>query len=441
MPEPVPIDPGANVPQIMPLTSAQIEQIVRGAKDLFGSDDIAGIVKTKLDARPAMAEEDKDHRDGLIARAAAADAAYRSIDKGTNAVGALCWGLALAAKNDIKTNPEKALEFSLDAIKKQGTRYAKECVSVLKRELEATAKTLVMGDATAGGVFVEGDVSQFFFEPLYAATVVMGLNPVRKLLLNGTSTLTGMETDPTVTWRGEVSTVDTSTEPTSGSRVLNAKWAQAITEVSNAMLQTTLSSRISQEIEIGLRRCFAVGFDEAWLTGAGTAYTPKGLTNWAGNSAGTATASTVLEQFTADFIAGVTAISQANVRMERMAMIFSNRTRWAIAMAPDGFNRPYLQEEMRNGTVFGFPFGSTSSIPVNLGGGTDSEIIMADMAQVVVGDGASLSLRWTDVGSITVSSVVLSAFERDSMFVRGTASTDLLVPHPEAVYKVTGVDY
>lgn len=304
-------------------------------------------------------------------------------------------------------------------------------------------KTINLQDAEKGGILIQGEVLDLFFQPLRARTAVLSLNPVEVPLTRDSVTLTGWETDPSITWVGEPNTQEIVSEPTSGARQLTAKKAMVIVPITQDYLDAAPTTSILRSIEDGVRSAFAIGFDQKLIRGVGTQFSPKGLRHWAGDTT-PANATLSLTNVLTDFAGVLSQLAGDNVRMERMGVIWAPRTEIALKMKvlEGTTNRPFFMDEMKGGTFLGMPFRSTTNVPVNLGGGGDeSEVIVADFAQVVVGQGQQLELTYHAEGAYTVNGVLVSALERDEQLLKGRAKIDLVVPHTEAVHALTGVTW
>lgn len=304
-------------------------------------------------------------------------------------------------------------------------------------------KSLNLQDAGAGGILIEGEVLDLFFAPLRAKVAVLSLNPVEVPLTRDQVKLTGWETDPSITWVGEPNTQEIVSEPTSGARTLTAKKAMVIVPITQDYLDAAPTMSILRSIEDGVRSAFAIGIDQKLITGSGTEFSPKGLRNWAGDSTA-ANATLNLANVLADFGTALSAIAGEDVRMERMGLVWAPRTEFALKFSVQEATttRPYFLEEMKGGTFLGMPFRSTTSVPVNLGGGADeSYILLADFAQVVVGRGQDLQIEYLKEASYTKDGVLVSAAERDEQILRGKSKIDMVVPHTEAVFALTGVKW
>lgn len=305
-------------------------------------------------------------------------------------------------------------------------------------------RSLNLQDAGSGGILIQGEVLDLFYGPLEDKAVVLSLNPRTIPLVADTMTLTGFETAPEITWVGEPNTSEVVSEPTTGARQLTAKKAMLMVPITNDFLDAPQSPAIVREIEALVQNAFRRGFDLQLIRGTGSAFAPKGLRNWAGNTdAMNSGGATPLHNVLLDLSAVLNTMESNNVPMERVGVIFAPRTKnYFMVNVLDGNNQPFFLNEMRQGTFMGYPFRWTNQIPTNLGGGSnESYNIWADFSEVVFGRGTDLRMDQFDQATYTQGGSMQSTVQRDETLLRGKQKMDLAVPHDDAVYVTTGVTY
>jgi HK97 family phage major capsid protein len=97
---------------------------------------------------------------------------------------------------------------------------------------------------------------------------------------------------------------------------------------------------------------------------------------------------------------------------------------------------------MWEGRLWGFPFAVSTIVPTNLGaGGNESEIYLADFADVVVGESQSLIVDSSTEASYWDGTTQQSAYSRDETVVRCILEEDIALRRPEAVAVLTGCTY
>lgn len=305
-------------------------------------------------------------------------------------------------------------------------------------------KTVNLSEATEGGVLIQADVLAKFFDALAPQTAMLRLGPTIVPIDNGTVNVPGWTGRPTFSWVGETNTADVSSTPSSGMRALNQKKGMAIIEVTNSVIRTGLGSYVAQYVENAARREVGLGLDIAYIRGAGTQHTPKGMRYWASNTSAMTATPTFVTALT-DVRTAFTKIAAANGPLEKMAWIWAPRTEyWLMWGALDGFNHPYFSAEMAKGTFMGRPFAATNNVPTNLGGGgNESELYLLDMAHVLIGQvgAGGIIVDWFREGSYTSGGVVRSLMERDSQAVRVVVQTDINTTYTQAHHVTTGLTW
>ena len=306
-------------------------------------------------------------------------------------------------------------------------------------------RALNLEDTAGMGVLVQGDVLEDFFSVLRAESVVFSLNPVRRMLINDQGTLLGMETDPLITWVGEINTnQEIVSEGTAGNRNYSAKKAMLATPVGNDLLGSTLGSRIAEIVEEQIRFAYQIGFDEVLITGVGTLFRPTGLRNWALPAGQVASTGQALNNIFDDFRNAFNYVETLNVPTRRLGIIFSPRTKNHLFLGNHGTDsdRWALRTEVAAGTLFGVPWRQTTSVKNNFGGGTnESYILFVEFSQVVVLEGPEVAIARSGEASWTEGAVSRHPRQEDVTVFWSKAKIDQVVPHREAVYEINQVLY
>lgn len=92
--------------------------------------------------------------------------------------------------------------------------------------------------------------------------------------------------------------------------------------------------------------------------------------------------------------------------------------------------------------LWGFPFAVSTAVPTTLGaGGNESEVYLADFADVVVGERQNLIVDSSQEASYWDGSVTQSAYSRDETVVRAIIEEDLAMRRDVAGAVLTGVTW
>lgn len=405
------------VPEVKDLTQDQKDAIL-SKYEAAGGKLIAGIVEKNLKEREALLEQQFERRKGVLA----ALGGYAEATKGVPVMGALFQ--ALARNKGVARGDDAAFG-------RVGEMFEKSVGPDL-------AKTVNLGTADEGGILIEGTVLELWLEPLRAASVVLSLQPEIIPVTGDTLRVTGFETDPAITWVEEENSVAVTTTPTTGARQTTMRKAMAIMPVTSDYRESA-SPMILRRLEDLMRNAFRVGFDLRYITGTGLANTVTGLRNLI--TATTATAGQTLAQCLTDAETAINAIETTNIAAERLGIIWNPRSKNHLMLgALDADNKPFFYEEIKAGTWLGYPWRTTTSVPINLGGGlNESYVIWCAFNQLFIGQSTALDVQWFMNASYTEGGALVSSVERDTEVLRGRQKTATLMPRPTGGFVTTGV--
>lgn len=303
------------------------------------------------------------------------------------------------------------------------------------------AKALMATDSSAGGLFVPDEWSTEVIELLRPVTVFRRMNPIIIPMDHGNMTISGLAGGATSYYIGESQNMTKSQQQT---RAVRLSWKKLATlvPISNDLLRFS-SPSVDAIVRDDLISSMAEREDITFLRGAGTEYTPKGILNWSlaankFNANGTVN----LVNVTVDLATAILKLKQSNVRFLRPGWIFSPRTEMHLRTVRDGNGNLVFKSEMDGGRLFGFPFGVTTQIPENLGGGTDeSEVYFLDFADVVIGESKRISIDVSSEAAYFDNTQVVSAFSKDETVMRTIAEHDLAMRHKESIAIIQAVKW
>ncbi len=293
------------------------------------------------------------------------------------------------------------------------------------------AKQLNTGTDADGGYLVPTVLSTEIIEILRAASTVLAAGPRRIPMPQGNLTIPAGATGATATYIAEAADIP-ETQQTFREVVLQAKKLTAIIPITNELLNDA-SGNVDAFIRDDLVNAMAERSDLAFLRGDGTSNTPIGFLNLVDAANSFAANATVnLQNVTFDLGKAELALLNNNVPLEGCAWFMSHRSATYLRDVRDGNGNKGFPE-MSGGSVGadrqrlrGLPVFTTSQIPNNLGVGTDeSEIYLANMRHVLVGEtggmdiDSSMEASWFD-GVNTVS-----AFSKDVTLIRARWRHDI----------------
>jgi len=133
------------------------------------------------------------------------------------------------------------------------------------------------------------------------------------------------------------------------------------------------------------------------------------------------------------------AVLNANIPMTQCGYIMSPRSLIFLESLNDA-NGNKAFPEVAEGRLGMYPIGVTTSVPDNLGAGTnESEIYFGDFAQFMIGDTERVAIAASDVAAYDDGGTIRAAFSNDETVVRLIAEHDTQVRYDTAFAVLTGV--
>lgn len=308
-------------------------------------------------------------------------------------------------------------------------------------ENDVAIKALAAGDATGGGFLVPAEYSTDLIELLRPVNVVRRMNPTVLPLPKGNLSVPKITGGASAEYVGENQNIST-TQLTTGQVKLSAKKLAALVPISNDLIRFS-SPQADTVVRDDLIAAMANRQDLAFIRGNGTGNGPRGLRYWANAANIVPVNSTVnLANVTTDLSNCIGKLEDNNVRMLRCGWLFHPRTKRYLMSVRDGNGNFAFRDEMMRGTLWTFPYATTTQIPTNLGGGgNESEIYFGDFADVVIGDAEQLVIDTSGEAAYHDGSNVVAAFSLDQTVVRAIHEHDLVLRHDRSVSILTEVDW
>jgi HK97 family phage major capsid protein len=249
---------------------------------------------------------------------------------------------------------------------------------------ESLVKALGTTTIAAGGAIVPDDMSDTIIELLYPRTVVREAGAMTVPMPNGNLTLPRVASGSTASYVGENQRT-TASQPSFDQVKMSAKKLVVHVPVSNELL-TDSSPSADRIVMNDMVRGASVRENEAFIRGDGAQDTPIGIRNLP-NIQTTATAGTTQQQVADDLAAAQRSLMENNIPMTNPGWLMAPRTMVFLRdQLLDGNGNRVYGEEMSRGTLQGFPFYWSTSIPINLGGGNESELYLADFDELMIGE-------------------------------------------------------
>lgn len=281
-------------------------------------------------------------------------------------------------------------------------------------------------------------------ELLRSRTVIRRMNGVRFMpLLNGNLRIPRQSGASTANYVEEQANIPLST-PTTDQITLSAKKLTVMVVQSGEIMRRSNPSSDRMILDDVLQ-VLRIKEDSTFLRAAGSSTVPKGLKAFADANAATqvipANATINLANVTRDLGHLILALANADCPMLNPYFIFAPRTERYLMDMRDG-NGNFAFPEMRDGMLRGFPYLTTTSIPTNLGAGTDkSEIYLVDASELIVGDAPTFELEVSSVAAYQDGATVKAAFSNDSVVFRLITEHDTAIRHDESVAYLNAVGW
>lgn len=299
-------------------------------------------------------------------------------------------------------------------------------------------RLMSQGSFAQGGSLVPPEMAAEMVELLYAKTVALALG-ARTMEFQASINIGKLNSGASVAYAGENALIVPST-PGTGELRLAGKKAVALVGVTNELLRNP-SVGADAILRDDLLQAMALRRDLSALRGTGDASQPKGVTKWINssnyfNSAGTTTANKV-----ADLVKAVRLVDESNIDLTSGGWAMSPRSKWALFATLDSNSNFVFAQQLAMGMLLGFPVRTTTQIPNNLGGGTDSEVYFGAWADLIIGFDkvTPLSLEFFPNGTYHDGSALVSGISQDQTPVRLMEAHDVVLRHDNTFARIDAV--
>ena len=302
------------------------------------------------------------------------------------------------------------------------------------------AAALNKSTPSAGGYVVDPGYRAELVEMLRADSVVRSFGARSIPMESGQMGMGRQNGAATAQYQGEGVDILKS-EPTLGNLNMSAKKLTALVPVSNDLVRYS-SPNALQIVTDDLRAVMGLREDLAFLRDNGTGDLVKGL-RYACDPGNVIAANAVvnLQNITADAGKALVAVKRANVPIRELGWVMHPDVEQFLMDLRDG-NGNLAFPELARGLFRGRPYKTTTQLPVNLGAGSnETEIVLAEFSQVVIGDSLSMVLDVSTEATYMDGAGLVSAFSRDETVVRSVAAHDMVLRHTKAVAILTGVKW
>ncbi len=307
---------------------------------------------------------------------------------------------------------------------------------------EATARALVAGQGVQGGFLVQEAYSGDFIELLRNEAVIRSMGPVIVPMPQGNLTFSGLASGATASYTGEGENIASSGGAFRQVK-LSAKKLTCLVPISNDLIRYATPG-VEAIVRDDMLGAIAEREDNAFINGLGTEYSPKGLRYWAPTAQRIAANGTVnLANTTKDLGKLVLAVKQAKKRqLRRPGWLFPSAVEEYLLTVRDANGNFAFRAELLAGRLRGYPFAVTDQVSNGQGGGSDeSEIFLADFADILVGIPTALVVDASAEAAYDVSGTLRSAYSRDETVIRIITADDLVPRHASSIAVLTAAKW
>ena len=282
--------------------------------------------------------------------------------------------------------------------------------SALAQSFEAATDPQLASNFSEGGFIIPPNLMPEVIELLRPIAVVRSLNPTEAPLINGTLALPKLTSGTTFNYVGEAQQIP-ATKVGGGNVKASAKKLAGLVPLSNDVLRFA-SIAADSMVRDDMVRALAQAEDIAFIRSLGTQYSPKGLRYWSSNVFNSTltqaeinddTDLEILKYVQQDIANLELVLRRTNRPPMRQGFIMSPRSEFFLKwQVRDGYGNNPFRAEMQTGMFIGRPYRVTTQIPENLsvvGSGIDSEIYLAEFADVVVCDAPTIAVEVSNEAS------------------------------------------
>jgi len=306
-------------------------------------------------------------------------------------------------------------------------------------------KDVAMAISTAtnsGGALVPENVASDIIELLRPRSIVRGLGAQTAPLINGNLTMPRLTSGATSNYKGENDSQNAEGGSTDEVK-MSAKTQMSIVPMSNELIGQA-GHRVEGIFLNDMINAISSRQDKAYLRDDGTNNTPTGFkpTAVAGGRvvewSGTADLATI-DAYLDTLILG---LMQSDSNMIMCGWGMSPRSFMKLQGLRDG-NGNKVYPEMANGFLKGWAIKHTTTIPVNLGTGTnETEIYFADWNDVIIGETDSYTIDFSREATYNdASGNLVSAYSKNQSVLRVVTGNDIGFRHLEGLQLGTKVTW
>jgi HK97 family phage major capsid protein len=220
---------------------------------------------------------------------------------------------------------------------------------------------------------------------------------------------------------------------------MSAKRLAALVPITNQLIRRSAFG-VEAMVRDDLVESVSIKEDQQFLRGTGSSTAPAGLLSLISNSHIIAANAVVnLANVTSDLGKLRLRVFESNIPMTSCGWVMSYRTKLFLENLRDG-NGNFAFPTVKDGTLYGYPIGVTTSVPDNLGeDGDESEIYFGDFAQFLIGDTMQVAIAASDTAAYDDGGTIRSSFSNDETVIRILTEHDTQIRYDTAFAVLEGV--
>jgi HK97 family phage major capsid protein len=291
-----------------------------------------------------------------------------------------------------------------------------------------------------GGYLIPPAVSADVVELLRPASIMRRLGAVVLPMDRGNFSIPRVTQGSTAYYQGESENI-TPSKMKFGQIQLIFKKLTALVPVSNDLVRYS-SPGADAIVRDDMVRSVAQRENQAFLRDDGTDATPKGLLYWAPSANKFDSSGTTLALMTADLGQLLLKLLNNDIPMTRPVWIMSPKI-WNALVTVINTNGFYVfrDEMVNNQTLWGWPFALSTAVPINLGGGSSSELYLVDMADMIIGESLTPRIDSSPLAAYHDGSAVVSAYSKDETVIRVISEHDFVARREESIAVLETVNW
>lgn len=311
-------------------------------------------------------------------------------------------------------------------------------------ESDAFQKALAAGVASGGGTLVPEALAADMIELLRAQAVMRKAGVQSIDMPNGNLRFGRQSAAASASWGSENRATNAS-QQTTDELNFSSKKLVAITPISNDLLRVPTVAA-DQFVRNDLLKVCALAEDYGFIRGTGTAGAPKGIRYAlaSGNIFARAQASspsTTIE-IQNDLMKAPRKCAENNVVLQNPFWIMNATTEYGLKGIRNSLGQLVFMDEMKGGTLMGFPYFVSNQIPNNLGGGDEGEVYFVEGSECLIADQYALSIEVFPNGTyVDSTSTMVSGISTDQTVVRAISLVDFGLRHNVGASVITTVDW